>query len=132
MRLSEKLTFKEDDSLITQATNTDKEEILKSFCPTKRDNQRQNVNVSQRLDKRISAILGTNESGLMSCQHYMKVVINKYKLSFISNQYQFLWSSQCGQLFLSAALSLTRSVLPGCSSKNDSNRQFQFQLISRK
>ena len=38
MRLFEKLTFKEDDSLITQATNTDKEEILKSFCPTKRDN----------------------------------------------------------------------------------------------
>ena len=58
MRLFEKLTFKEDDSLITQATNTDKEEILKSFCPTKRDNYRQNVNVSQRLHKRISSHFG--------------------------------------------------------------------------
>ena len=81
------MTFKEDDSLITQATNTDKEEILKSFCPTKRDRMSTflsgSINVSQ-------AILGTSESGLMSCQHYMKVVINKYKLSFISNQYQFL------------------------------------------
>ena len=38
MRLFKKLTFKEDDSLIAQATNTNKEEILKSFCPTERDN----------------------------------------------------------------------------------------------
>ena len=41
------------------------------------------TNVSQE-------ILETDESGLMSCQHYLKVVVNKYKLSLISNQYQLL------------------------------------------
>ena len=41
------------------------------------------TNVSQE-------ILETDESGLMSCQHYLKVVVNIYKVSLISNQYQLL------------------------------------------
>ena len=41
------------------------------------------TNVSQE-------ILETDEWGLMSYQHYIKVVVNKYKLSLVSNQYQLL------------------------------------------
>ena len=41
------------------------------------------INISQE-------ILETDEWGLMSYQHYIKVVVKKYKLSLMSNQYQLL------------------------------------------
>ena len=96
MRLYEKLTFKEDDSLILRGKSLYKRQIrirkkflkvsvlLKGTTSVRMSTFLSgSINVSQ-------AILGANESGIMSCQHYMKVVINKYKLSFISNQYQLL------------------------------------------
>ena len=96
MRLYEKLTFKEDDSLILRGKSFYKRQIrirekfLKVSVLLKGTTSLRmstflngSINVSQ-------AILGANESGLKCCQHFMKVVINKYNLSFIPNQYQLL------------------------------------------